>query len=137
MRCRCGGEGELKLRVSMRRKVVQRQCSCGRGYGPIVEYDSYKSIGDVRPLLFWKRKARLNSKRREYHKHLQSDYWKALREAARERDGDRCLCGAQGTVLAHLTYERFGHERLSDVVWSCARCNTNEREQRIKKAVLG
>jgi 5-methylcytosine-specific restriction endonuclease McrA len=64
-----------------------------------------------------------------YERHLRSKPWKALRERALRRAGSRCespQCSSSvsiGVEVHHLTYERLGHERLSDVIVLCRPCH--------------
>ena len=50
--------------------------------------------------------------------YLQSDEWKALRQLVLERDNHQCVVSGATTQLEvhHITYERLGAERLSDLV---------------------
>lgn len=70
-----------------------------------------------------------------------SPQWKAKCRAVLERDGHRCVsckrsAGATDPRLKagkvtrlqvhHLTYERYGYERLDDLVTLCERCHSTE-----------
>ncbi len=73
-----------------------------------------------------------NSKRRSYRDYLRSPAWKKLRARVLERDHFTCRsCGEPATEAGHITYDRFGEERLSDLVAQCSDCNQQEREERI------
>ena len=66
-----------------------------------------------------------------------SPYIRKLKALAYARDGGLCLCGDEATDLAHLTYERFGHELLADVISSCSPCNQAERVTRLLRPPPG
>lgn len=61
----------------------------------------------------------------EYAKYLDSDWWQNLRRLAIERADAHCaICGSEENLNAHHnTYERLGHERLSDLVVLCQECH--------------
>lgn len=70
--------------------------------------------------------------------------WRARRRAVLQRDNHRCtvckrthgartdprLKGNRRTVLEvhHLTYARYGRERLADLVTLCQRCHATEHQ---------
>lgn len=56
-----------------------------------------------------------------YEEYLQSPHWKYLSELIYEHYGQKCLCcGARVRLeIHHLTYERIGRERLSDLRVVC------------------
>lgn len=65
-----------------------------------------------------------------YREYLNSPEWQGRRTACLERDGGRCReCGDDGTLAPleahHLTYERVGHELLSDLVTLCRPCHAH------------
>lgn len=66
-------------------------------------------------------KARLKALGLSYRAYLASEPWRRFRArywASHER---LCsVCGSTRPGLHHLTYERLGHERFSDVVPLCA-----------------
>lgn len=73
-----------------------------------------------------------NSKRRNFEARFRQADWKRLRARVLDRDDFTCRsCGEAATEVHHRTYERFGNERLEDLVASCAECNQAERQQRI------
>lgn len=84
-------------------------------------------------------------RKRDYYKHLRSAYWKNLRKRRFAMDNDECqaevapgvLCRELATDCAHVTYERFGKERIEDVRSECKAHNQAEREARIRRFVLG
>ena len=75
-----------------------------------------------------------NSKRRDFEKRFRRSDWKRLRAQVLDRADFTCQnqgCGEPATEVHHLTYERFGDERIGDLAASCGPCNLAEREQRI------
>lgn len=72
--------------------------------------------------------------RQKYSAYLKSDAWKAKRAAVIFRDQGRCQaekngakCGKRHKIeVHHLTYQRFGNEKLSDLVCLCAGCHKAE-----------
>ena len=61
----------------------------------------------------------------EYSAYRQSQRWGKLRIAAFLRAKGKCeIClRADARELAHLTYDRFFHELLTDVIACCVRCH--------------
>jgi hypothetical protein len=61
----------------------------------------------------------------DYHEYLASREWAALRERVRERSGNRCerCFNAPQHAVHHLTYERAGHEELTDLMAICNPCH--------------
>ena len=61
----------------------------------------------------------------DYDLYMQSKSWFALRKKILNRDNRRCTrCGSKRNLeVHHLTYERFKHERLSDLTTLCRVCN--------------
>ena len=84
---------------------------------------------------------RLDKRTKAYRAYMASPEWKAKRAACLARDEYTCqVCGykkgpgldAIGDVIedrqlhaAHLTYARFGHELLEDLVTKCSDCHLN------------
>jgi hypothetical protein len=63
----------------------------------------------------------------EYKEYLNSDAWRQTRERALARDQYTCQhCGDRASEVHHLTYERMGHENLSDLVCLCTGCHAAE-----------
>lgn len=60
-----------------------------------------------------------------YQRYLASREWALLKERVKERDGNTCeLCfAAPHENTHHLTYERLGHEDLSDLMGVCRPCH--------------
>lgn len=71
---------------------------------------------------------------RDYRDYLRSAHWHDLKRRYRESDRPQeCICGEVERVqLHHLTYERIGHEELTDLTPLCARCHAmiHELERR-------
>ena len=66
--------------------------------------------------------------RAQYRAYLQSPAWKAIRQQVLVRDAYACTtCGATSgksiIEVHHLTYERFGHELLEDLITLCRPCH--------------
>jgi 5-methylcytosine-specific restriction endonuclease McrA len=62
-----------------------------------------------------------------YRLYLRSDRWLQTRNAVMARARWRCVeCGAPATDVHHLTYERVGNERLSDLVPLCRDCHAEK-----------
>lgn len=61
----------------------------------------------------------------EYEAYLRSPAWRELRGAVLARASDCCeLCRIFDAVqVHHLTYERLGNERLTDLLAVCATCH--------------
>ena len=57
--------------------------------------------------------------------HMQGEYWKALKSLKLEFTQHRCeLCFSPNNLhLHHLTYQRLGCERATDVVLLCSKCH--------------
>lgn len=56
--------------------------------------------------------------------YLRSSAWKDVRERALRRDSYACqICGGGATQVHHLTYKRWRHEQLFDVVSLCEKCH--------------
>lgn len=68
----------------------------------------------------------------DYKKHLQSSYWRDLKERALRRSNRMCercgwrILGPYQAHLHHKTYERLGHEDLGDVELLCITCHEDE-----------
>lgn len=63
-----------------------------------------------------------------YSTYLRSDAWRRIRRRRLELDGRRCAtCGHDGSVwplqMHHVSYERFGHEELGDLLTLCSSCH--------------
>ena len=127
----------LRVRRGLAGKLVQRQCLlCRDGIGDAIAYSAFP-LDQALKLKPWIATKQPNSKRREYQSYLQSAEWKAKRALVLDRDGYLCQpCARHGleveaTEAAHLTYDRFGEELLSDLEANCSTCNQAERLGRI------
>lgn len=60
-----------------------------------------------------------------YKRYIQSDHWKELRETKLMESNGRCQkCKRTSNLqVHHLTYDRKGCERLSDLMVLCERCH--------------
>lgn len=65
-----------------------------------------------------------------YGIYLRTPHWRRLRDERLEHDGLRCVdCGAVHNLqVHHISYERLGHEFLSDLVTLCGRCHTERHK---------
>lgn len=64
-----------------------------------------------------------------YDRYIHSAAWRKKADACLERDGFVCqVCGGRATDVHHLTYDRFGHEDLSDLVSLCRKCHSKAEE---------
>ena len=60
----------------------------------------------------------------EYDRYIHSAEWRARANERLEADGCRCqVCGKAATDVHHLTYDRFGHEDIDDLVSLCGDCH--------------
>ena len=63
----------------------------------------------------------------EYKKYLQTDYWKSVSDAVRDRAGRKCqTCNGTETLQAHhRSYEHLGSEmeHLDDLICLCQKCH--------------
>lgn len=112
-----------------------RQCvRCGRRVG--ANLNARKLTDDEKAgARLWnprlRRQGGATARTRRYRVYLQSTEWKRLRERILERDGFTCQrCGEEATDCGHLTYDRFGEERLGDLEALCRDCNLAEKETR-------
>ena len=71
-----------------------------------------------------------------YEKYIKSAKWKRISKDLKKQAGYRCAhCGFSSATLEvhHLTYERFGNERMSDLVVLCKPCHDKADEKRVKE----
>ena len=68
---------------------------------------------------------RARRRRAAYVAYLRSPQWQVVRLQVLRRDRWRCTrCGdTQSLEVHHRTYERFGHEHLSDLQAICTDCH--------------
>jgi hypothetical protein len=61
----------------------------------------------------------------KYHEYLCSREWSLLKEKVRKRCKGKCERCREGKYEAthHLTYERIGYEKLSDLLGVCSACH--------------
>lgn len=62
---------------------------------------------------------------RDYREYLESDHWIELKARYRSEWPDiACIaCGFEWVQLHHLSYDRFGEERLRDLIPLCSGCH--------------
>jgi hypothetical protein len=80
----------------------------------------------------------------EYDQYINSAQWRNISALMKKIAGNKCVhCQRSSSKLEvhHLTYERFGHERMTDLVVLCEACHeaadkkrVAEREARGRKA---
>lgn len=59
-----------------------------------------------------------------YADYLNSEHWLLVRREYMASDlPQKCKCGANRHAFHHLTYERLGSERLTDLIPVCKRCH--------------
>lgn len=64
-----------------------------------------------------------------YDKYIHSAAWREKADQRLNADGHICcVCGKEATDVHHLTYDRFGHEDMSDLVSLCRRCHHKAEE---------
>lgn len=71
-----------------------------------------------------------------YSEYLKTDHWRAVRRAAIDHYGRRCLlCGATDASVNvhHRTYDRLGRERLHDLTVLCRDCHAAHHEEPSRK----
>ena len=71
--------------------------------------------------------------RKKYDAHIRSAQWKGTRAAIFMMRGAKCEdCGYGSATLQlhHLTYERMGNERLTDLVILCRKCHVKADAKR-------
>lgn len=71
----------------------------------------------------------------EYSEYLQTDYWKAVADAVKKRDGYRCvICNSRDSLVAHhRSYAHRGNEldHLDDLSCMCRPCHENFHQVQI------
>ncbi len=77
----------------------------------------------VKPGAFRRRKKK--QRRTSYENYLRSTHWKDVRRQVLMRDKHRCVdCGSRGLLqVHHLTYDRLGNERMTDLTTLCRSCH--------------
>ena len=65
----------------------------------------------------------------EYDRYIRSAAWRAKADQRLEIDNGLCqVCGKEATDVHHLTYDRFGHEEMNDLVSLCRKCHCNAED---------
>lgn len=85
------------------------------------------NVADKRARRSWQRSVRLEALGFDtYSAYLSSTEWRAIKARYRASDLPQdCMCGeTENLALHHLTYERVGEERLTDLTPLCKRCHT-------------
>ena len=60
----------------------------------------------------------------EYDRYIHSAAWRDTANRRLDQDEHTCqVCGSDATDVHHLTYERFGHEDMHDLVSLCRKCH--------------
>jgi hypothetical protein len=70
----------------------------------------------------------------EYDQYMKSAQWRNISDLMKKLARFRCAhCGQGSTTLEvhHLTYERFGCERMSDLVVLCKPCHEKADKKRV------
>ena len=123
--------------IGQRPDVLRTQCvDCLRPLGkalPLMTFGAdFLLLKEVKPWVSKPRKKRPGRRQRDYQARFKKPDWRNLRAQVLIRDGYVCRhCGEDANTADHITYERFGHERLEDLVASCEPCSLAEREQRV------
>lgn len=79
-----------------------------------VDWSDPSVIGGLLPRLGFQR----------YAEYLASPHWRDVKRRYRASNRpQRCVCGAAGSQLHHLTYQRLGAERLTDLELLCEVCH--------------
>lgn len=61
---------------------------------------------------------------KNYGKYIRSKAWRRKANERLEMDGHTCqVCGRKAEEVHHLTYDRFGHEDMNDLVSLCRKCH--------------
>lgn len=65
----------------------------------------------------------------EYERYIHSANWRIKADRRMEMDGHVCqVCGKEASDVHHLTYDRFGHEEMGDLVSLCRKCHEKAEE---------
>lgn len=72
-----------------------------------------------------------------YFDYINSDKWRFIRRQVAEKNNYMCqLCHKKmykGFHIHHITYENFGHEKLSDLMFLCPECHLMRIHKQYKK----
>lgn len=64
-----------------------------------------------------------------YDRYIHSAAWREKADARLEKDKHICrVCGKAAADVHHLTYDRFGHEDMDDLVSLCRNCHEKAEE---------
>lgn len=64
-----------------------------------------------------------------YDRYIHSAAWRNTAGQRLDLDGHVCqVCGGDATEVHHLTYDRFGHEDMNDLVSLCRQCHEEAEE---------
>lgn len=64
-----------------------------------------------------------------YDSYIHSSAWRDKADERLELDGHTCqVCGKEASDVHHLTYDRFGHEDMNDLVSLCRKCHEKAEE---------
>lgn len=64
-----------------------------------------------------------------YDRYIHSAAWRKKADKRLQMDGHTCqVCGRKATDVHHLTYDRFGHEDMDDLVSLCRKCHEKAEE---------
>ncbi|HEX3856974.1 MAG TPA: HNH endonuclease [Verrucomicrobiae bacterium] len=72
----------------------------------------------------------------EYDQYINSAQWRNISALMKRIAGNKCgHCGRSSSKLEvhHLTYERFGRERMNDLVVLCESCHEVADEKRVSE----
>lgn len=65
----------------------------------------------------------------EYERYIHSAAWREKVDRRMEMDRHICqVCGQAASDVHHLTYDRFGHEEMGDLVSLCRKCHKKAEE---------
>lgn len=72
---------------------------------------------------------RFNRKNPAYDSYIHSTAWREKADERLKLDRRVCqVCGKEATDVHHLTYDRFGHEDMNDLVSLCRKCHEKAEE---------
>jgi len=117
---------EFRSRQGLIRVWIQAQCAyCGIAVGRkrTQEEAHTLNLGQLHP---WRRRKRPTRARREFLARYRRADWRRLRLRRLGQDGYICTtpdCDGEAVEVHHLTYDRFGQERLSDLRSVCELCH--------------
>ena len=109
--------GKLEQEGMIERFILEDKISnCYR----ITNFELYQNPGRPNPC-----RPKPKTRKSEYHEYLASREWAILKNKVRNRSGGICeRCGTgEHDHTHHLTYERAGHELLTDLIGVCMDCH--------------